>query len=139
MSGPVPMCCPVFPEDFLPQAHAAVRCKTAAHQSVQRYHLALLLHEEPHVAHDEAGQRVGLSGCQVRRWRKPWAAGDFSVVDKSGRGRKAFFSPLEQALVKAVAGELVTETKQPLSRQSLADVTVRAQQALGKPLSRSTV
>ena len=91
------------------------------------------------MAHDEAGQRVGLSGCQVRRWRKPWAAGDFSVVDKSGRGRKAFFSPLEQALVKAVAGELVTETKQPFSRQSLADVTVRAQQALGKPLSRSTV
>jgi DDE superfamily endonuclease len=38
-----------------------------------------------------------------------------------------------------VACELVAETKQPLSRQSLADVTARAQKALGKPISRSTV
>jgi hypothetical protein len=42
-------------------------------------------------------------------------------------------------LVKAVACELVAETKQPLSRQSLADVTARTQQVLTKPLSRSTV
>jgi hypothetical protein len=41
--------------------------------------------------------------------------------------------------VKAVACELVAETKQPLSRQSLADVTARTRNALGKPLSRSTV
>jgi hypothetical protein len=46
---------------------------------------------------------------------------------------------LDHALVKAVACELVSETKQPLSRQSLADVTARAQTALGKPISRSTV
>jgi hypothetical protein len=38
-----------------------------------------------------------------------------------------------------VACELVAETKQPLRRQSLADVTARAQKALGKPISRSTV
>ena len=93
MPGPAPTFCPLFPEDLLQQARVAVRCKTAAHQLVQRYQLALLLHEEPHVGHEEAGQRVGLSGCQVRRWRKRWAAGDFSVVDKSGRGRKAFFPP----------------------------------------------
>jgi len=42
-------------------------------------------------------------------------------------------------LVKAVACELSAETKQPLSRQSLADVTARARHALGKPISRSTV
>jgi len=46
---------------------------------------------------------------------------------------------LDHALVKAVACELIAETTQPLSRQSLADVTVRARTALGKPLSRSTV
>jgi DDE superfamily endonuclease len=34
---------------------------------------------------------------------------------------------------------LVAETKEPLSRQSLADVTVRVRRALGKPISRSTV
>ena len=52
---------------------------------------------------------------------------------------RPFFPPLDHALVKAVACELVAETKQPLSRQSLADVTARVQQALGKPISRSTV
>ncbi len=49
------------------------------------------------------------------------------------------FPPLDHALVKAVACELVAETQQPLSRQSRADVTGRAQPALGKPISRSTV
>jgi hypothetical protein len=38
-----------------------------------------------------------------------------------------------------VACELVAATKRPLSRQSLADVTARAQKALGKPISRNTV
>jgi len=33
----------------------------------------------------------------------------------------------------------VAETKQPLSRQSLADVTARARKELGAPISRSTV
>jgi len=49
------------------------------------------------------------------------------------------FPPLDHTLVKAVACELVAETQQPLSRQSLTDVTARAQNALGKPISRSTV
>jgi hypothetical protein len=42
-------------------------------------------------------------------------------------------------VVKATACELVAQTKQPLSRQSLADVTARVRQALAKPISRSTV
>ena len=52
---------------------------------------------------------------------------------------RPIFPPLDQAVVKAVACELVAETKQPLSRQSLADVTARAQAALGQRISRSTV
>jgi hypothetical protein len=93
MPGLAPMCCPVFPEDFLRQARFEVRRKPVSHQSVQRYQLALLLHEAPHVGHEVAGQWVGLSGRQVRRWRQRWAAGDFSVADASGRGRTAHFSP----------------------------------------------
>ena len=38
-----------------------------------------------------------------------------------------------------MACEVVAETQQPLSRQSLADLTVRACQALDQPISRSTV
>ena len=49
------------------------------------------------------------------------------------------FPPWDEAVVKAIACEVVYETKVPLSRQSLADVTDRACTALGKPISRSTV
>jgi len=52
---------------------------------------------------------------------------------------RQIFPPLDHALVKAVACALVAETKQPLSRQSLADVTARGRTVLGKPISRSTV
>ena len=49
------------------------------------------------------------------------------------------FPPLDRSLVQATACELVHLTKRPLSRQSLEDLTVRSQRALGKPISRSTV
>lgn len=93
MPGPAPTFCPAFPEVFLQQACSEVRRKTAAYRSVQRSQLVLLLHEYPQMGHEEAGRRVGLSGDQVRRWRKRWAAGDFAVADLSGRGRQADFSP----------------------------------------------
>jgi hypothetical protein len=48
------------------------------------------------------------------------------------------FPPLDHALVKAIACELLAETQQPLSRPSWADVTARAQNALGQAISRST-
>jgi hypothetical protein len=59
-------------------------------------------------------------------------------TSQAGAARQ-IFPPLDHALVKAIACELIAETQQPLSRQSLADVTARAQNALGKSISRSTV
>jgi hypothetical protein len=93
MPGPKPTFCPDFPEEFLQQARCTIRQKTAPYRSVQRFQLALLLHESPHIEHQEAGFHVGLSADQVRRWRKRWSKGDFSVEDLAGRGRKADFSP----------------------------------------------
>ncbi|MCP4112120.1 MAG: helix-turn-helix domain-containing protein [Desulfobacteraceae bacterium] len=130
---------PEFPADFLQQARIEVRRRTASYQSVQRYKLVLLLHEKGHLNNEEAGRYVGLSGRQVLRWRKRWDAGDFSVEDRPGRGRKPNFSAADQVLIKATACELVSETKVPLSRQSLRDVTKRVQHALGKQIGRSTV
>jgi hypothetical protein len=46
---------------------------------------------------------------------------------------------MDQALVRALACETVAETGLPLSRQSLADLTRRAQKTLDKGISRSTV
>jgi hypothetical protein len=79
--------------------------------------------------------RAGKSsvGASVgQRVTFPWP------IAQDGAARP-IFPPLDQALVKAVACERVAETKQPLSRQSLADVTACTQTALGKPISRSTV
>ena len=86
----------------------------------------------------EAAARVQLPLRSVPRWRRRWAQGDFSLEDEPGRGCKADFPPLDHALVKAIACELLAETQQPLRRQSLADGTARAQHALGTSISRST-
>jgi DDE superfamily endonuclease len=59
-------------------------------------------------------------------------------IVKDGGG-SPIFPPLDHALVKALACELVAETKQPLSRQSLGDLATRAQTTLGHSISRSTV
>ena len=93
MPGALSAFCPRFPDDFLAQARATLRRKTTPQQAVQRYRLALVLQENPHLSQQEAGRRVGLSGRQVLRWRQRWSAGDFSVADAPGRGRKATFSP----------------------------------------------
>jgi DDE superfamily endonuclease len=52
---------------------------------------------------------------------------------------RLLFPPLDRAFVTAIACETVAETKQPLSRQSLADLTRRVNETLDKPMSRSTI
>jgi len=76
-----------------PPGSVAVRRRTVLVRDAQRYRLALLIHEQPTIRNAEAGHRVGFSERQVRRWRQRWAAGDFTVEDHEGRGRKATFSP----------------------------------------------
>jgi hypothetical protein len=49
------------------------------------------------------------------------------------------FPPLDRALIHAMACEVVAETKEPLSRQSLGDLVRRSQTTLSKKISRSTV
>ena len=56
-----------------------------------------------------------------------------------GVGASPLFPPLDQALIHALACEVIAETEEPLSRQSLADLVRRSQTTLGKKISRSTV
>jgi hypothetical protein len=97
MPGPNPALC-TFSEDFLQAAWDAVRRRTVAVQTVQRFRLVLLLHEQPGLGNNEAAEKVGLSARQVQRWRSRWSAGDFSIEDHPGRGRKAIFSPAGSSL-----------------------------------------
>ena len=92
MPGPSPAPC-TFPDDFVQVAMDTVRRRTVAIQVVQRFRLILLLHEQPDMKNDKAAKEVGLSARQVQRWRSRWAAGDFSIEDQAGRGRKPVFSP----------------------------------------------
>src|SRR6185312_11263402 len=54
-------------------------------------------------------------------------------------GESPIFPPRDQAVVKAIACEAVSQTQLPLSRQSTTDLAARASTALGKPISPSTV
>lgn len=92
MRGPKPTPC-TFPDDFLQVAREATRRRTIAVRDAQRFHLVRVLHEHPTLPHHEAARRVGLSARQVQRWRQRWAAGQFDIRDRGGRGRKAAFSP----------------------------------------------
>jgi hypothetical protein len=49
------------------------------------------------------------------------------------------FPPFDHASVKATACELVSQTEQPLSRQSTADITRRVNLILPRPMSATTV
>jgi transposase len=139
LRGPLPSDRPECPSPFLAQAEKLAQQRTAPYQVRPRALLVLLLYQQPLVSNREAVERVQRHRRSVQRWRCRWAQGDVCLEDKPGRGRKAVPPPLDHALVKAVACELVAETKQPLSRQSLADMTARARRALGTPISRSTV
>src|SRR5271157_3091427 len=93
MRGPKPTHCPNFPAEFLADAQALLRRRAVAFQLRQRAALACLLHHEPQVSHAEAAVEVQMPAVSVRRWRRRWAQGDFSLEDKPGRGRKLDFSP----------------------------------------------
>jgi hypothetical protein len=54
-------------------------------------------------------------------------------------GESPIFPPRDQAVVKAIACEAVSQTQLPLSRLSSADLATRASTALGKAISPSTV
>lgn len=49
------------------------------------------------------------------------------------------FPPLDRALVQAMACEAVADTELPISRQSVVDLTSRAERTLGKVISNTTV
>ncbi len=63
----------------------------------------------------------------------------FPLRIRADVGVNPLFPPLDQAQIHALACELIAETEEPLSRQSLSDLVRRSQTVLGKKISRSTV
>jgi hypothetical protein len=58
---------------------------------------------------------------------------------RQGAGESRLFPPRDQAVVKAIACEAVSQTRLPLSRLSTTDLAARASTALGRAISPSTV
>jgi hypothetical protein len=83
-----------------------------------------------------------LWACRLDKYNAGEAGGPSAISRRKivrGVAEKPLFPPLDQALIQAMACEVIAETKLPLSRQSLADLVGRAQTTLGKEISRSTV
>ena len=140
MPGPVPARCN-FPDDFVQDALDTVRRRTAAVQVVQRFRLALLLHEQPSLAYGTKTLPMRwafhLGRCNVGGVAGPLVISLSKTI--LGAVASPLFPPLDQALIHAMACETIAETKEPLSRQSLADLVRRSRETLGKKISRSTV
>jgi hypothetical protein len=81
---------------------------------------------------DSRADRFIAGGNAGHREISPWRM-------LRGAVARPIFPPRDHVLVKALACERVAETGEPISRQSLDDLKRRAQVALGKPISRSTV
>lgn len=94
MPGPAPHYQPTFTEAELALAREVARRATSRQDHARRARLALLLAAEPALPNPEAGRRVGLHPNVVRKWRKRWCAGPFSLTDFPGRGCKPRLSPL---------------------------------------------
>ena len=93
MPGPYPSHQPLFPADFLDDARSVLRRRMAPAHLRQRARLACLLAADPALPHPAAAAGCQMDPDTVRKWRRRWAAGDFSLDDRPGRGRKPTFSP----------------------------------------------
>jgi hypothetical protein len=139
MAGPNPIFCPTFPEEFwkrygrrcaarrylcVPRSGRNWRCWSMNMPTGIRSDLAAVWasRADRFIAGGNAGQR------EISHWRMSQVA-----------AARPIFPPRDHALVKALACERVAQTGEPISRQSLADLTSRAQAMLGKSISRSTV
>jgi len=109
MPGPAPRYQPTFTSEQIAQATKVARSRSAPYGQVKRAQLVLLLHDRPTLSSEAAARQLDQHRNWVRYWRKRWATAGFSLVEQPGRGRKARFSPLQVAAVKAGACELASQ------------------------------
>jgi DDE superfamily endonuclease len=90
----------------------------------------------------ETTRRPKWSVCPLDKYNVGEVAGPPAISPSKimlAGAERPLFPPLDQALIQAMACEVVAQTKEPLSRQSLADLVRRGRATLGKKISRSTV
>jgi hypothetical protein len=90
----------------------------------------------------ETPRRPRRSVCPLDKYNVGEVAGSLGISPSKitlAVAERRLFPPLDQALIQAMACEVVAQTKEPLSRQSVADLVRRARATVGKEISRSTV
>src|SRR5262249_34217260 len=113
MPGPAPTHQPCFPAAFLDHARALVRRRAIPFQPRQRAQLACALAECPSLSHAEAAAYCRMQPDTVRKWRRRRAAGASPSTTGPAEGASPPFPPLDRAVIKALACELVHETDLP--------------------------
>jgi len=89
---------------------------------VQRARLALLLYRHSDMSSPEAARRLGQSSPWVYRWRRRWVEDGFSLTEQARGGRPRIYSPVDRAMVIAVACELPSQRDLPLSRHFASSI-----------------
>jgi transposase len=84
---------PYFPSEFVNEARRMVARQKVARRLWQRAKLVLLLHGNANLSNTAAAAEVGLSDQWVRKWRRRWDSGDFSLDDRLRSGRPPGVSP----------------------------------------------
>src|SRR5262249_10441229 len=131
MRGPLPSYRPVFPSTFVEQAEK-IAGQGPFHTSYGNglpWSCSCIINRWCPTVRPRNGSSYICVRCNGGAAAGPMAT--FRWTTSQDGAARRIFPPLDHALVKALACELVAETKQPLSRQSLADVTARARTALG--------
>jgi len=84
---------PTFTEEEIQKAREICRRRNAPHVQVRRAQLAIFLHAHPGAFSSEAASALGMHEQTVRKWRKRWTQGGFSLEDEPRSGRPRRFSP----------------------------------------------
>lgn len=84
---------PTFTPEQLSLARKVARQSSAPLRAVQRARLTLLLAESPHLTHGQIAALAGLDPDTVYKWRRRWAAGEWSLEDAPRSGRPRAVSP----------------------------------------------
>ena len=84
---------PQFTAEQLAHARKVAAQHAAPAREVRRARLTLVLAEDPDRSHAEVGQLCDLDPETVYKWRRRWAAGDWSLQDAPRPGRPRVFSP----------------------------------------------
>lgn len=114
--GVAPNWQPRFSGKQIRAARAVARQRMAPHAHGQRARLACLLYRRPAMPSPDAARRLGQSPGWVAQWRRRWVTAGFTLADARRSGRPRVFTPVERALVIAVACERPSQRDLPLAR-----------------------